>query len=322
MSIHLDVCPPTCSLTLILLLFKLNCFINLIHSSYLCTFMVPAIKPTDKPIYNNFSAYCEILNFVLDSNHQWTMCKIWWWSGGQELNWSKFVILPSASTKLKGEYTGFTLSVCPSVDRIESALYLQQYSSDPFHIGTSYQATSEGVSRVMFVSKLKSFKFCQILKICNFDFVFFWLGIQYDSIVWIIMGRRVVSSERRHSSCSSSVRFELRVKNIIIYIFDLTKCVLEFPFIHTFNTLWPSDAIWGHKYESTLVQVIAIGATIHSIWQYTSGYSHQDVYQDTEKYIKICIFQYDIPITLRSLLTHWGRVTYICVCKLNHHWFI
>ena len=47
-----------------------------------------------------------------------------------------------ASTKLKGGYTGFTLSVnpsvrssvCPSVDRIESTLYLQQYSSDPFHI--------------------------------------------------------------------------------------------------------------------------------------------------------------------------------------------
>ena len=40
-------------------------------------------------------------------------------------------------------------SVCPSVhlsvDRIVSALYLQQYSSDPFHICTSYQATSEGV---------------------------------------------------------------------------------------------------------------------------------------------------------------------------------
>ena len=48
-------------------------------------------------------------------------------------------------------YAGFTLSVCLSVDRIVSALYLQQYSSDPFHICTSYQATSEGVSRVMFV---------------------------------------------------------------------------------------------------------------------------------------------------------------------------
>ena len=61
---------------------------------------------------------------------------------------SNYVIIPPASTKLKGGYTGFTLPVCPSVDRIVSALYLQQYSSNPFHICTSYQATSEGVLRV------------------------------------------------------------------------------------------------------------------------------------------------------------------------------
>ena len=78
-------------------------------------------------------------------------------------------------------------SVCPSVDGIVSALYLQQYSLDPFHICTSYQATSEGVSRVMFVSKFKNLKFWRILWICNFDFVFFCLGIQYDSMVWVIM---------------------------------------------------------------------------------------------------------------------------------------
>ena len=96
------------------------------------------------------------------------------------------------------------LSVCPSVDRIVSALYLQQYSLDPYHICTSYQATSEGVSGVMSVTKFKNLKFWRILKICNLDFVFFWLGIQYDSIEWVIMRRRGVSSERRHSSCSSS----------------------------------------------------------------------------------------------------------------------
>ena len=178
-----------------------------------------------------------------------------------------------ASTKLKGGYTGITLFVCPSVDRIMSALYLQHTpwwrhqmetfssllaicagnslvpsefptqkpvtrsfdvsfdlplnkqlskhlwgwwfetlsgplwrhsnASDPFHICTSYQATSEGVSRVMPVSKFKNLKFWRIFKICNFDFVFFWLGIQYDSTVWVIIKRRGVSSERRHSSCSS-----------------------------------------------------------------------------------------------------------------------
>ena len=33
---------------------------------------------------------------------------------------SAYVIIPPASTKLKGGYTGITLSVCPSVDRIVS----------------------------------------------------------------------------------------------------------------------------------------------------------------------------------------------------------
>ena len=53
-------------------------------------------------------------------------------------------------------------SVCPSVDKIVSALYLQQYSSDPFHICTSYQATKEGVSHVMPVSKFINLKFWRI----------------------------------------------------------------------------------------------------------------------------------------------------------------
>ena len=82
------------------------------------------------------------------------------------------------------------LSVCPSVDRIVSALYLQQYSSDPFHMCTSYQATSEGVSRVMRVNACNACKFWRIFKNFNCDFVFFWLGIQYDSMVWVIIRRR------------------------------------------------------------------------------------------------------------------------------------
>ena len=64
----------------------------------------------------------------------------------------------------------------------------------------------EGVLRVMFVSKFKKLKFWRILWICNFDFVFFWLGIQYDSIVWVIMRRPEVASERRRSICSSLFR--------------------------------------------------------------------------------------------------------------------
>ena len=75
-----------------------------------------------------------------------------------------------ASTKLKARYTGSPLSFCPYVDRTVSALY-------PHLI--------KQLQKVCRVWRLfQNLKFWQILKICNFDFVVFWLGIQYDLIVW------------------------------------------------------------------------------------------------------------------------------------------
>ena len=88
-------------------------------------------------------------------------------------------------------FTGFTLSVCPSVDRIVSNLYLQQYSSDPFNICASYQATSESVACNGCFKMIKKVEtFGEFFKFYNFDFIFFWLGIQYDSMVWVLMRRR------------------------------------------------------------------------------------------------------------------------------------
>ena len=36
---------------------------------------------------------------------------------------------------------------------------------------------------------LSNFRSCDF-QICNFDFALFWLGIWYESVVWVIMGRR------------------------------------------------------------------------------------------------------------------------------------
>ena len=48
------------------------------------------------------------------------------------------------------------------------------------------------------VCKIPKFEFLAIFfKICNFDFVLFWLGIRYESLVWVTI------SECRHSSYSS-----------------------------------------------------------------------------------------------------------------------
>ena len=84
-------------------------------------------------------------------------------------------------------------SVCLSVPHPVSAMYHLQFWLDPFHIYTSYQATSEGVSCVKFLAKYKKLKFWQFFKICNFDIVLFWLGICCESLVWVIMGRQGVS---------------------------------------------------------------------------------------------------------------------------------
>ena len=55
-------------------------------------------------------------------------------------------------------------------------LYLQEYSSDPFHICTSYQATSEGVSCVMPVSKFQNLKFGEFFKFVTLTLSSFDLG--------------------------------------------------------------------------------------------------------------------------------------------------
>ena len=106
------------------------------------------------------------------------------------------IIIPSARRSCWG-YIGFTPSVRPSlrpsVPHPVSALQRLQFWLDPFHIYTSYHATSEGVSCVMFLAKLPNLHFWQFFKICNFDFVLFWLVIWCDSLVWVIMGRRGVS---------------------------------------------------------------------------------------------------------------------------------
>ena len=101
---------------------------------------------------------------------KWSACLLRlnsWWRGLTQLTdkakYFHATYYTPASAKLKGAYTGFTLCVClficPFVDRIKSALYLQQYLPDPFHIYTSYQATS--------VSHVKFFVFFKIQVLAN-----------------------------------------------------------------------------------------------------------------------------------------------------------
>ena len=158
----------------------------------------------------------------------WALCK---WhppiTGGfpsQRTSNTKFYI--PASTKLKGGYTGFILSVCPSyclsvcgqnrVRSVSSTILVGSISY--LHILSSNLRRCAACNVCSIIKRLKIFgKFFKFVTLTlsssyfgsnliqNFDIVFFLLGIQFDSIVRVTMRRLGVSWERRRSSCSSYI---------------------------------------------------------------------------------------------------------------------
>ena len=75
------------------------------------------------------------------------------------------------------------------------------------------------------------------------DRLFFWLGIQYDPIVWVIMRRRGVSSERRRSSCSSFTKLSGKSLYFLVEIHLKHFSCVSLLTASTFP--W-----WGHQMES------------------------------------------------------------------------
>ena len=114
--------------------------------------------------------------------------------GGDELIYSLglvmhlcIIIIPPAQQSCWGGYIGFTPSVRLSV----------RPSRIPCPLCSFY---SSGWIHFIFIHLIKQLqKVCRVwnfgnfFKICNFDFVLFWLGIWCESLVWVIMGRRGVS---------------------------------------------------------------------------------------------------------------------------------
>ena len=103
--------------------------------------------------------------------------------------------------KVVGGYIGFTPSVRLSVrpasvsrpSRIPCPL-CSFYSSGWIHFIFMHLIKQlQKVCRMQsFLQNVKIWNL-QFFKICNFDFVLFWLGIWCESLVWVIMGRRRVS---------------------------------------------------------------------------------------------------------------------------------
>ena len=121
---------------------------------------------------------------------------------GQVHSCKMWLIIPPASTKLKGGYTGFTLSVCGQNPVRSVSLTILIGSFSYLHILSSYFRRCVACN-VCFKKKneILANSLNLLIWLClllNWDRI-----IQYDLMVWVIMRLRGVSSERRCSSCSS-----------------------------------------------------------------------------------------------------------------------
>ena len=120
----------------------------------------------------------------LQSNY-WSLCAKYFYytHHTKKLLGGIFVSLHPSVHPSGGIFVSLHPSIHPSVPHTVSALLRLQFWLDPFHIYTSYQATSEGVPCVKLLAKFQNLNFWQIYKICNYDFVLFWLGIWCESLV-------------------------------------------------------------------------------------------------------------------------------------------
>ena len=96
------------------------------------------------------------------------------------------------------------------------------------------------------------------------------------------------------------------------------------------NSMWPSDAIQHHGSLSTLIQMMTChvhsaklppqpmlnsGQVMNKV-QWNSNQNAKIFFQSNACEKVICKFCSGLHV-----LTHWGRLTHICISELSHHWF-
>ena len=116
------------------------------------------------------------------------------------------------------------------------------------------------MSRVKFITKFKNFKFLLIFrlspwkKIYNSAYIlsiFFWLGIWYESIVWVIMGWWGVLSERRRSSLNwyGTVR-------------EIISCERQIIFHTSYSITWLLISWWLKWFRALATRVLTYSARL------------------------------------------------------------
>ena len=197
--------------------------------------IVTVCGPGDHSRSNDGESWTEILT----AGHN-LKCMLIYYGWGYTAQYSVEFIIRPAGTKLKGgilvsRHPSVPLSVCPCVCPsicgqncvcsvscailAGSILYLHILSGN-FRWCVTYNV----------FSKILKLVFLQIYWICKF--VLFWLGIWYESTIWVIMGYRRVFSKCRHSSCCSWSILMFRFSSMLYHMcscwqFQKLECYQE-----------------------------------------------------------------------------------------------
>ena len=98
------------------------------------------------------------------------------------------IIIPPPHDKVVGGYIGFTQYIRPSVrPSIRPASRVRSLVPTVLVGSISYLYILSNVSRETFFANIQKLNFWHFFKICNFDFILFWLGIWCESLVWLNM---------------------------------------------------------------------------------------------------------------------------------------
>ena len=131
----------------------------------------------------------------------------------------------------------------------------------------------------------------------------FWLGIQHDSIVWVIMRRQGVSSERRRSSCYSWIW------NLNLLLNIVPSCICAYSQVHIMQKSALFMQIffgWDAKniYKISIIPIILF--PMHPIWlqeQISKMSSMTPVFVKPHLHLKVSLFLAELPVC-----GHWLRV--------------
>ena len=122
------------------------------------------------------------------------------------------------------------------------------------------------MSCVKFLAKFQNLNFLQYFKICNFHFVFFWLGIWYESLAWTIMRPHQVSQNAGVLVVLVYLPLFLQVISgavEILWMYGADHFIHSNPYIRCFLLLWVIIALYSFVNWVFLCYDIWLCASVH-----------------------------------------------------------